>query len=89
MAKVQPEKTIRVGGIQVSIWDNSSDKGSYKSISVVKNYKVGDEWKQAKSFQASDIQLLKLAFDETLKYLYLRDVSKPKQENKRDDNVPF
>ena len=86
MAKVQPEHTIKCGGIQVSIWDNSSEKGTYKSLSIVKNYKDKEGWKQAKSFKPSDIQLLRLALDETLKYLYLRDTSKAKKE---EDDAPF
>ncbi len=87
MATAKPEKTIRVGGVQIAVWSNKSDnKGTFRSFTIVKNYNDGKGWKQSKSFKASDIQLLQLGLTELLKYLYIKDTIKPKQES---EDVPF
>jgi len=70
----KPEKTIKVGGIQFSIWANDAGKGTFYSLTIDKSYK--DEkgnWQKSKNFKASDLVLLKLGIDEALKYLYLKE----------------
>lgn len=75
-----PEKTVKVGGIQLSIWENETPKGTFCSITIDKSYKDKDgEWKRTKSFKATDLVKLQLGITKVLEYLYLKpDVITPK-----------
>jgi hypothetical protein len=90
----RPEKTIKVGGIQLAIWANETKQGTFRSINLSKSYKDDREkdpskqWKQTKSFKPTDIQLLQKALDKALEYLYIKDTIKPKTEDDKQD-VPF
>ena len=85
-ANSKPEKTIRVGGIQFSIWSNETTKGTFQSITIDKSYKEGDVWKRTKSFKPADLVKLQLGITEVLKYLYIKDVITPKTDI---EGVPF
>lgn len=76
-ASSKPEKTIRVGGIQIAIWSNDTGKGVFQSITIDKSYKDGDTWKRTKSFKATDLVKIQLGIAEALKFLYLKDVITP------------
>ena len=74
-----PEKTIKVGGIQLAIWSNETTKGTFQSITIDKSYKEGDVWKRTKSFKPADLVKLQLGLNKVLEYLYLKpDVITPK-----------
>ena len=89
-SKKLPEHTIKVGGIQISIWNNSTGKGDFKSITITKNYKDGDSWKHTNSFKPSDVPKVQIGLNETLKYLYLKDVFKPTEKEDADkESAPF
>ena len=75
-----PEKTIRVGGIQIAIWANETSKGTFQSITIDKSYKDGENWKRTKSFKPVDLVKIQLGLTEVLKYLYLKDVMTPVRE---------
>lgn len=77
----KPEKTIRVGGIQFSIWSNETAKGTFQSITIDKSYKDGETWKRTKSFKPADLVKVQLGLTEVLKYLYLKDVIVPKVDS--------
>lgn len=72
-----PEKTIKVGGVQLAIWSNETTKGTFQSITIDKSYKDGETWKRTKSFKPADLVKLQLGITEVLKYLYLKDVITP------------
>lgn len=75
----KPEKTIRVGGIQIAVWSNETTKGTFQSITIDKSYKDGDTWKRTKSFKPADLVKLQLGISKVLEYLYLKpDVITPK-----------
>lgn len=74
MAK--PEHTIKVGAIQLAIWSNETEKGVRQSISIVKNYKAGEEWKQTTSFSLSDLPKVSLAIQKAMEYIYVKDTDK-------------
>ena len=73
----QPEKKIRCGACEVSIFENEittkdGKKEKVKKVSFQKRYKSSDgEWKTTHSLSASDIPKAKLALDEAYKYLVL------------------
>lgn len=75
-----PEHTVKVGGIQLSLWANDSGKGVYHSVTIDKSYKDGDSWKKSKSFNPTDLMKVQLGVTEILKYLYVKDVITPKAE---------
>ncbi len=82
MAASKPEHSIKVGGVQFSIWANETAKGVFRSITIDKSYKDKDEWKRTKSFKPADLVKLQLGLNKVLEYLYLKpDVIKPKTEN--------
>jgi hypothetical protein len=50
-----PAHKIRDGVLQVTIWRNSGDKGTWYSITHSRSYKAGDDaWKESDSLNADD-----------------------------------
>jgi hypothetical protein len=80
MSSSRPEHTVKCGGIQLSIWNNETTKGTFQSITIDKSYKSGEEWKRTKSFKPTDLVKLQLGITEVLKYLYIKDVIEPVRE---------
>ncbi len=63
----QPAHKLRFGVLQVTIWRNTSDKGTWYSAIPKRSYKQGDEtWKETDSLGADDLlamaELLRQAF---------------------------
>jgi len=51
-----PAHKIRFGVLQVTIWRNSSDKGTWYSVQPSRSYKQGDEtWKETDSLGSDDL----------------------------------
>lgn len=75
-----PEKTVKVGGIQLSLWANDTGKGVFHSVTIDKSYKDGDSWKKSKSFNPTDLMKVQLGITEILKYLYVKDVITPQKD---------
>jgi len=74
-----PEKTIKIGGIQIAVWSNETSKGTFQSITIDKSYKDGDTWKRTKNFKPADLVKLQVGLTKVLEYLYLKpDVITPK-----------
>lgn len=72
-----PEKTIKAGGIQLSVWSNETPKGIFQSVTIKKSYKDGDVWKESKSFKPTDLVKLQLCINKVLEYLFVKDVITP------------
>jgi hypothetical protein len=52
----KPAHKIRNGVLQVTIWRNSGDKGSWYSVTSSRSYKQGDEtWKETDSLNFDDL----------------------------------
>ena len=52
----KPAHKIRFGVLQVTIWRNSSDKGTWYSVVPARSYKQGDEtWKETDSLGFDDL----------------------------------
>ncbi len=72
----KPEKKFKCGQISISIWAESKTVGDemvkFYSMSIDKNYKDGDEWKNAKSFATEDLPKVALVVNEAYRYLRLR-----------------
>ena len=78
----KPEKTVKCGGIQLSVWSNETKKGIFKSITIDKSYKdEAGEWKRTKSFKPNDIPKIQLGLDEVMRYLFIKDTVQPVVED--------
>ena len=52
----QPAHKIRFGNLSVTIWRNSSEKGTWYSVNASRSYKQGDEaWKESDSLGQDDL----------------------------------
>jgi len=91
MSSSAPEKTIKVGGIQLSLWANSTSKGTFYSITIDKSYKDGETWKRTKSFKPADLVKVQLGITKILEYLYVKDVITPvrEQDGSPTGDTPF
>ena len=51
-----PAHKIRRGVLQVTIWRNTGDKGTWYSVIPSRGYKAGDDaWKETDSLNADDL----------------------------------
>ncbi len=41
-----PDYKNRAGAIQVAVWENKTDKGTFHNVSATRSYKDGEDWKQ-------------------------------------------
>ena len=60
---------IRRGLIKVRIWQRKSKSGRRYSLSVVRLFRNGDEWKESTRFGRDDIPLVRLVLDEAHTWL--------------------
>jgi len=51
----QPAHKIRDGALQVTIWRNIGEKGSWYSVIPSRGYKKGDAWKETESLGSDDL----------------------------------
>lgn len=76
--KDKPIHKIRVGAVSLDIWKNvikTKDGREFNklSASIEKNYKVGDEWKTANSYDTNELLRLKMAVNKALSYMLTND----------------
>ena len=67
MAK--PVLEIRRGLIKVRIWQRRSRGGSRYSLSIVRLYLNGDQWKESVRLGRDDIPLVRIALDEAYAWM--------------------
>lgn len=65
----KPVIQLRDRGLQVSVWENTSEEGAvYYTTQLVKRYKDGEKWKDSTNLSTDDLlrasRLLQLAYDE-------------------------
>ena len=61
--KKPPVHKVRVGSVHASIWENTSEKGTFYSVTFERRYKDGDEWKTSGGYNFSDLLDLAKAAD--------------------------
>ena len=64
----KPEKSFRIGACSASVFLNKGEgRRSFRSVSLQRRYKDGDEWKSATNFTLNDLPaaqaVLKMATD--------------------------
>ena len=64
----QPAHKIRISNLSVTIWRNSSDKGTWYSVNPSRSYKKGDEtWKETDSLGFDDLLTMAKLLDQALR----------------------
>ena len=52
----KPEKTFRIGPVSASVFVNTTEDGrEFRSVSLQRSFKQGDEWKTATNFALSEL----------------------------------
>jgi hypothetical protein len=52
----KPERTFRIGAVSASVFVNKADGDrDFRSVSLQRSFKTGEEWKTATNFTLSDI----------------------------------
>jgi hypothetical protein len=65
----KPKLEIRRGLIKVRIWQRRSKKGGGYSLSVVRLFRNGDQWKESTRLGCDDIPLARLVLDEAYAWM--------------------
>lgn len=65
----EPALELHHGLIKVRVWRRQSNGRSRFTLSVVRLYRNGDEWKESARLGRDDIPLVRLALDEA--YLWM------------------
>ena len=60
----KPAVEIRRGLIKVRIWERNSKNGVTYSLTVVRLFRNGDQWKESTRLGRDDIPLVRLVLDE-------------------------
>jgi hypothetical protein len=67
MAK--PVLEVRRGLIKVRIWRRTSKQGKRYSLSIVRLFRNGDQWKESTRLGRDDIPLVRLVLDEAYTWM--------------------
>ena len=59
----KPAHKIRSGAIEVAIWKQVGEKGTFFSVTMSRSFKQGEQWKQSDSFGQDDILVLAKLLD--------------------------
>jgi hypothetical protein len=51
----KPAHKFRNGALQVTIWRNSGENGSWYNVTSSRGYKQGDDWKESDSLNFEDL----------------------------------
>ncbi len=72
-----PDHEIRRGLIVVRVWHKRSKSGSPFSLTVVRLYRNGDQWKESSRLGRDDIPLVRLALDEAYRWILKKELGNP------------
>ena len=56
--KNKPLHTVNLGSVHAAIFPQRGDKGSFLSVTLHRNYKDGDDWKQTNTYTARQLASL-------------------------------
>ncbi len=54
----KPAHELRCGAIRCTIWLNSSAKGDWYSVNIIRSYKTGEEWKETNQYSRDDLPVV-------------------------------
>ncbi len=71
---MKPVKSVKIGGIEVAVWENSSKDGNkFFTTTLERNYKVGEEWKKTNSLRDNDLPKAILALQEAYQFVAIKE----------------
>ncbi len=73
MAKEKLPKHVRVGGVEVAVWQNALESG-FATVTLHRNYKdKNDNWQKTQSLRVSDIPKAVLALQKAYELLVVKE----------------
>lgn len=67
--KNAPVQKFRLGGLQLDVWENESEKGQFLTMSFQRSYKDKDgEWQHTQSLRVNDLPVLSLLCQKAFEY---------------------
>ena len=51
----KPEQTFKLGSAHASIFLNDGEQGPFRTVTIQRRYKDGDDWKSSNSFTAKQL----------------------------------
>lgn len=66
----KPVHVVRFGAIKAAVWLNQTTNGPMHNVTLSRNYKDGDEWKESGSFGADDLLQAAKALDEAHSWIF-------------------
>ena len=69
-----PVKKVKVGAIEVAVWENSSKDGKkFFTTTMDRSYKMGEEWKKTGSLRNEDLPKAILALQEAYHFVAVKE----------------
>ena len=70
---MEPVKKIKIGGIEVAVWQNTSKEGNnFFTTTMERNYKDGEEWKKTSSLRDNDLPKAVLALQKAYEFVSIK-----------------
>lgn len=66
----RPVHEVRLGRIKAAVWSNETTNGMRHSVTFVRLYKDGEEWKTSTSFGRDDLPLLAKVADQAHSWIF-------------------
>ena len=78
----KPEKTFRIGAVSASVFVNEAEGGrTFRSVSLQRSFKTGEEWKTATNFTLSDMPAAVAVLQMAMHHVAERDrQTEPREE---------
>jgi hypothetical protein len=74
----KPAHKIRVGTLSVTIWENSSEKGTWYSVTPSRGYKDKDDtWKESDSYGYDDLLTIAKLLDQAHSWIQEQQAKRP------------
>ncbi|MBT4191911.1 MAG: hypothetical protein HOE11_01250 [Candidatus Diapherotrites archaeon] len=71
---MEPVKKIKIGAIEVAVWENTSSEGKkFFNTTMERSYKDGEEWKKTNSLRDSDLPKAILALQKAFEFVAIKD----------------
>ncbi len=71
---MKPVKSVKLGGIEVAVWENSSKEGNkFFTTTIERNYKDGEAWKKTNSLRNDDLPKAILALQEAYHFVSVKN----------------
>lgn len=84
----KPAHKIRNGCLAVTIWRNSSDKGTWYSVIPTRSYRQGeDTWRQTDSLNSDDLLPMGKLLDQAHSWIVAQKAADAKARKAQQENV--